>query len=118
MQAARWIRRGGVLWNCGMFVGRVSTFQAAFRRWLPSLASAVDALPVRPRRSLEQAMRRCYAALPVRSFDRDVLERYADVALVRARFSWDDVGSWDKQPLLRRILAPRLASQLAEPSGH
>lgn len=93
-QAAAWMRRGNVLWNSGIFVGRVAAFQSAISRWLPKLAARIAHLP----------RRRAYKTCPARSFDRSVLERYADVRLVRARFAWHDVGSWAAWPVLLRIL--------------
>ena len=103
-QAAAWIREGSVLWNAGMFTGLAAAFQAACRRHVPALAEAISSLPAQPGRSLERAMTATYAKLPVRSFDREVLERHDAVAVVPATFTWNDVGSWAAWPVLEDIL--------------
>ena len=84
---ARALVRRGALWNSGIFCWTAQTFldearkvEPAYRRWLG-----------RPRR----AASRSFAELPSLPVDRAVLERSGRVALVRAGFSWSDVGSWE-----------------------
>ena len=42
-----------------------------------------------------QAIADTFAGLPDISIDYGVMEKASNVAVVPARFSWDDVGSWD-----------------------
>lgn len=114
--AAAWIRRGHAWWNGGIFLGRTDAFARAFRQWAPDLWDHVTALPSSMGRELDTAMAALYRKLPARSFDRTVLEHYDDVGLVPATFRWNDVGSWAALPLMRRILAPRIARVLKAPA--
>ena len=103
-RAAAWIRRRSVYWNSGMFIGSVDAFQTALRRWLPSLMRSIEVLPQPQGRTFRRTVAHLYRRLPVRSFDRSVLERHDDVRLVHARYAWSDVGSWEAWPMLLRIL--------------
>ena len=86
----------GFLWNAGMFIGRASTFKAAFAAHAPAL------LPLAESRVTRLAS--VYAKLPKISFDYAVMEpvsrRFAatgkgvGVAVVPGAFGWDDVGSY------------------------
>jgi mannose-1-phosphate guanylyltransferase len=85
------LRRGGVLWNAGIFAFRADVILAALHRHLPEVVEPLAAaLAGRDPRALARA----YRKLPAVSLDTGVLERAARVAVVRARFPWSDVGSW------------------------
>lgn len=113
-QAARLLRAGHVAWNGGIFVGCLGAYQTAFERWLPSLAQAVAALPAQPGAAFTRALARLYRRIPVRSFDRAVLEQHDTVTLVPARFTWHDLGAWDAWPILQRALDLRRLAALLE----
>lgn len=83
---ARLLLRRGALWNSGIFCWKTASFldeasraQQAYRRWLENAGGA-----------------RHFARLPALPVDRSVLERSRRVAMVRARFTWSDVGSWER----------------------
>jgi len=84
------LRGGGVLWNAGIFAWRVDAILAALHRHAPAVVEPLAAAAGRGGRALARAYRR----LPAVSIDTGVLERAADVAVVRTRFPWSDVGSW------------------------
>lgn len=77
---------GGVLWNSGIFAWRVDVILDALRRQLPRVVEPLEAAG----RNLAAVYRR----LPAISIDHGVMERAEEVAVVRARFTWSDVGSW------------------------
>jgi mannose-1-phosphate guanylyltransferase len=82
---------GGTLWNAGIFAWRVEVILAELRRHVPAVVAPLErALARGGTRALADA----YRTLPAVSIDRGVLERAADVLVVRARFPWSDVGSW------------------------
>ncbi len=95
-QAVRFLAAQRFLWNSGMFCFRADAFLGALARCAPEL---------------ERASRECWAAtrsdgaridfdeqtferLSDISVDYAVMERHDDVAVVEARFGWNDIGSW------------------------
>jgi mannose-1-phosphate guanylyltransferase len=90
-QARRMLRSGKFLWNAGMFVMRVATLKAELARHAPVLATSID----RFAKMKPAALRNVYGKLKFASFDRVVAEKSRNLIGVRARFGWDDVGSWE-----------------------
>jgi mannose-1-phosphate guanylyltransferase len=94
-KARAYLRRGDYLWNSGMFIWKVGVFLEAVEKFLPELWEEMAALESawgtsRERKVLEQIYERCQ---PI-SVDYGILEKAKNVALIEARFRWDDVGSW------------------------
>jgi mannose-1-phosphate guanylyltransferase len=94
-KAKAYLRRGDYLWNSGMFVWRAGVFQEAVKKYLPRLYEDMQGLEKmwgtpRQKRSLEEVYRRCHSV----SVDYGIMEKAQNVAVVEARFPWDDVGSW------------------------
>jgi mannose-1-phosphate guanylyltransferase len=86
--AQEYLRRGRYLWNSGIFVWRAATLLAEVEHCTPELAALLPLLEAgRLDDFFEQA--------PVLSVDEGVLERSERVAVARATFRWDDVGTWD-----------------------
>ena len=92
------LRRGDCLWNAGMVVARARVVLDELEQHSPEVWDALGPLLRRvaqggraSRRDLERAYRRVSAI----AFDRAVLERSPKVAVVRGRFAWSDLGSWD-----------------------
>jgi mannose-1-phosphate guanylyltransferase len=81
------LAEGDVLWNSGMFAWRVRTILNALRRHVPAVLGPLEAAGGRNLAAV-------YRRLPAISIDHGVMEHAADVAVVRARFTWSDVGSW------------------------
>ena len=81
------LAEGDVLWNSGIFAWRVDVILRELRAHLPAVVGPLEAAGGR---GLARAFRR----LPAISIDHGVLEHAEHVAVVRARFTWSDVGSW------------------------
>lgn len=77
----------GYLWNSGIFVWQASAFLDEVRRHAPDVG---DRLPL-----LEGGVEPFFEAVPSCVVDTAVLERSDRVGMVRATFTWDDVGSWE-----------------------
>jgi len=88
--ARRYLKSGNFLWNSGMFVWTTQAIIEAFRRHHPRIYSALLA-PAALRKPPTKAS---YARLEATSIDYAVMEKARNVAVVPARFRWDDVGSW------------------------
>ena len=102
--AQRYVAGGRHLWNSGIFVWKASVFRAALQRYLPDVSSALAGVWSSPR-GAQQRLRRAYGELPSVSVDVAVMQPIAAVrrspprvAVVRAAFDWNDVGSWGAMP--------------------
>ncbi len=88
-QAKVYLKKG-FLWNAGMFIGRAEVFKAAFAAHAPDLMPLMSVGGALGGRALSKA----YELLPKISFDYAVMEKLANVAVVKGDFGWDDVGSY------------------------
>jgi len=83
-------------WNAGIFIGRVATFKALIRRWLPDHAARLDPLgPLAGTPRFARALAAAYRPLQGISFDHGVMAHVDDGFVVEGGFAWEDLGSWD-----------------------
>ena len=80
--------RQGYLWNTGIFIWSASVFLEEVKRHAPQVGAL---LPLLEEGKVEEFFQRS----PTLSVDQGVLEKSDRVAVMPARFDWDDVGSWD-----------------------
>jgi mannose-1-phosphate guanylyltransferase len=104
--ARRYLAGGRHLWNSGMFVWRTSVFRRVLQEYLPDVRRAFEGFwtttaGVRRQRRLA----RVYRSLPSVSVDVGIMQpltaapsRGVRVAVVPAKFGWNDVGSWIAMP--------------------
>ncbi|MGW8284066.1 MAG: mannose-1-phosphate guanylyltransferase, partial [Gemmatimonadota bacterium] len=93
---------GGYLWNSGIFVWRARDLIEQARQW------AVELRPSLP--TLESGdVERFFDSVQPVSVDVGILERSDRVEVVRAAFTWDDVGTW---AALSRTRAPDSAGNV------
>ncbi len=92
-RTARRYMDAGFLWNTGIFVWRASVFLDELHRHAPEVAERLPRLADGPESFFRD--------VPACVVDRAVLERSEKVAVVAARFSWDDVGNWDALARIR-----------------
>lgn len=94
--ARRYLESGNFFWNAGIFLFRASAMKAAFQVSAPDIWRGAEA-------AMRQASRQAsglflphdlYAAVPSTSIDYAVMERASNISMVRARFRWNDLGSW------------------------
>jgi len=89
------------LWNSGMFCFTASAILGAFERHAPKLLSALQPCAGSLRSSDASTLEidpDLFAPIPAISLDYAVMEPAAaagDVAIVRGKFDWTDVGSWE-----------------------
>jgi mannose-1-phosphate guanylyltransferase len=94
-KAKKLCRSRSSYWNSGIFVWSVKTLMESMREHLPALASQIDSLRLSSgRRALRTDMDRFYSRAKPVSIDYGLLEKSRNIAMVRADFSWDDLGSW------------------------
>jgi len=93
--AEEFIGSGEYLWNSGIFVWKASTILGELKNKLPTHEAAVrriaDAWGT-PQQ--DEVFRSEYDALKKVSIDFAVMESAKEVLVLKAPFTWDDVGSW------------------------
>jgi mannose-1-phosphate guanylyltransferase len=94
-RARAFLRRGGLLWNAGIFVWKAAVILEEMERHAPALARALA--PLRAARGAipRSALERAYRLAPALPIDVAVLERSRRVWTLPVRFRWTDLGSWD-----------------------
>lgn len=96
-KAAAFVADGNYLWNAGIILCRASAIRDAFEKLQPAIwnlvGQAYDTAATRGRSTL--LPKKLFATIPPISVDHGVLEHFADIAVVEARFRWSDVGSWE-----------------------
>jgi mannose-1-phosphate guanylyltransferase len=93
-RARGYLRRGGHLWNAGIFVWSVRAILEEIERFVPDLARALE--PLKGRRAPgAAAIARAYRRAPSAPIDTAVLERSRRVWSLPVRWHWNDVGTWE-----------------------
>lgn len=87
--AKEYLASNRYFWNAGMFVWRADTILKEISLHLPELAKGLEKLDsdTLPQLSV-------YNSLPSISIDFGVMEKAGNVAMVPARFGWNDIGDW------------------------
>lgn len=85
----------GALWNSGLFAWPADLLLDEVRKVTPEIAPALARLD-------EGDVAGFFRDVTSISIDVGVLERSKAVAVVHGRFTWDDVGTWDALPRVRR----------------
>lgn len=90
--AEEFLASGRHFWNSGMFIWKVSAFQEAAKKFLPTTF-----------RALEEAsefyqdlgvLSGAYEKIESISVDYAIMEKAENVAMIKGDFFWSDVGSW------------------------
>lgn len=105
--ARSFLSQGNHYWNSGMFAFRTDRFLEELDKHAPEVARSflMASLPEIPQHSpigntpimlpVGKQIEDIYRKTPSISIDYAVMERSGACAMVPARFSWSDVGSWD-----------------------
>jgi mannose-1-phosphate guanylyltransferase/mannose-6-phosphate isomerase len=93
--AERFVKQGNFWWNSGMFVWQTGLFLDAVRRFMPDFHADLVKFQKRIGTTGEKAaLEQMYRRAKPESVDYAIMEKSPNVAVVRAGFDWDDVGSW------------------------
>ncbi|WP_062560654.1 mannose-1-phosphate guanylyltransferase/mannose-6-phosphate isomerase [Paracoccus aminovorans] len=95
--AARMIAQGNFLWNAGIFLFSARTMIEAFRTHAPEYLAPVQAAltEARPDLGFLRLAPEPWDRLPDLSIDYAVLEKAANLSVVRFSGHWSDLGGWD-----------------------
>ena len=96
VRAEAMIASGGHFWNAGIFLFRADVMHAALSTHFAEGLAAVEEAAREPVPDLEfwRIDETAFGAAPKISVDYAVIEKADNVAVVPARFDWNDVGSW------------------------
>lgn len=95
-RAAGFLKDGSYYWNSGIFLFRAADILAEFKELMPSLYKALKKIDKFLDTDKEaDALRDAYRGLPSESIDYGIMEHSKKVAVVKADFSWSDIGSWN-----------------------
>lgn len=87
-RAEEFIASGRYLWNSGIFLFSASSLLEAVENHQPELNAWW-------RNRMERPLVEGYSQIPDISFDYGIMERVDRIAVVKADFGWDDMGSWE-----------------------
>jgi mannose-1-phosphate guanylyltransferase len=95
-KAKAFVESGDYFWNSGLFAWRPSVILRAIADHLPDLARLLDRVRGRPGTDqLGDVLKFVYERAPAISIDHGVMEKADNAVMLRARFGWNDVGSWE-----------------------
>ena len=83
------------LWNSGMFFWTLESFCDELAKTAPDAKATLDEIAVALRAGDDSKAAELFASLTNVSVDYALMERSENVAVVKAEFDWDDLGSWD-----------------------
>lgn len=89
-----YVARGDCYWNAGMFFWRLDTFLSELMLVQPEMCEATYRIADAFRQGDHDTANRLFENLPSLSIDVALMEKTQNVAVVRADYPWDDVGSW------------------------
>ena len=93
--AKEYLAAGNFLWNAGIFVWRAKTIIEALEKHQPECLLHLKRIVENwntPQRN--EVFSKEFAAIKGVSIDYAVLEHAAEVAVIEAPFTWDDLGGW------------------------
>ena len=94
--AQKMLSSGGYLWNGGMFIWRISSILNAMKIHLSDTYSKLEIIrSAIGRNDFQEIMEQTWSEIEGESIDYGVLEKAANVYVIKGMFDWNDVGSWD-----------------------
>ncbi|MBN2344824.1 MAG: mannose-1-phosphate guanylyltransferase [Candidatus Aminicenantes bacterium] len=90
--AAAFLKKGNFYWNSGMFVYKMAFFRGFLNAYAPYYGRQYARLERAYGRPGEFA--RIYRSITPESIDYALMEKIREAVMFKARFHWNDVGSW------------------------
>lgn len=90
--AQEYVKSGNYLWNCGYFVGSLSTFKKSMEKHAPELSNNLEALQTTGN---AEKYEKAYLAFENNTIDYALIEKVDDLLVVPASFDWMDLGSFN-----------------------
>lgn len=94
--AKKFVDSGDFVWNAGIFIWSIDTITKAFHEYLKDMAVIFEEGSEVYYTDKEQAfIDDAYAQCKSISIDYGIMEKASDVYMVKGKFDWSDLGSWD-----------------------
>lgn len=94
--AEKFVESGEFLWNSGIFVWKASVIREEMEKYIPAITSLFKGWELALGSPSEKVfLERVYADCTVRSIDYGVMERTDRALVIKAKFGWADVSSWN-----------------------
>jgi mannose-1-phosphate guanylyltransferase len=94
--AVNFIKSGDFFWNSGMFIWRTETILNEIRQHMPDLYEGLMQIKDQINSAeFINNLSNIYGQLRSVSIDYGIMEKSENVFLVKGKFSWSDVGSWE-----------------------
>ncbi len=95
--AKRFIESGDFLWNSGMFIWRVDVILDEIKTYLPDIYEELMRIDESiGRDDFKTVLEQAYGRMRTISIDYGVMEKTNRAYVVKSRFGWSDVGSWEE----------------------
>ncbi len=94
-RALQFLAGGRHYWNSGMFFWKLSVFLEELRLAHPALAKAVSDMAVALKTGDTAAAETVFNSIESISIDYALMEKSANVLMVRGDFPWADIGAWN-----------------------
>jgi mannose-1-phosphate guanylyltransferase len=94
--ARMFLKSGEFLWNSGMFIWQAKVIMDKICRYLPELGSCLEEIAESiGTPAYDKTVKAKWKTIQPISIDYGVLEQACRINVVKAKFDWSDVGSWD-----------------------
>ncbi len=91
--AKKFIKSGDFLWNSGMFIWDVGTFFDNLQKYMPDLFNQLKQIDKLITSGND--FKDVWEKIKPESIDYGLMEKAKDVYLIKAKFEWSDLGSWN-----------------------
>lgn len=89
--ASKYIKKENFYWNPGIFIWKTSIILTEFEKYAPYiLTPLLSDKTFKNQKKLKSA----FKLLPSEAIDTAIMEKSNNTNMIKATFSWDDVGSW------------------------
>lgn len=91
------LESGDFLWNSGMFIFRADVMLQQMEKHLPDLFHAMKKIDKAIHTAkYQKVLEQVFAEIKGISIDYGIMEKAKNVYVIKADFSWSDLGSWDE----------------------
>lgn len=102
--AKKYVKTGNHLWNSGIFVWGAKFFLEQVETYAPDIHASLQDIQGDLEAGREaKALEKFYGSVERISVDYAIMERSDRIAVIRARFRWDDLGSWSSLERIREV---------------
>jgi mannose-1-phosphate guanylyltransferase len=97
------LESGDFLWNSGMFIFRADSLLKQMQKFLPDLYHALQKIEKTIHsHNYQKTVEQVFAEIKGISIDYGIMEKAKNVYVIKANFTWSDLGSWDEVYRLKR----------------